>query len=382
MTEIDLRSDSPRSKDHLKIIFDVDDRGKARYFHGRQTVIESFDRLRRSASERGNGTIFVVQGAPGAGKTALLHVLKARARKDRWRVGTINPSALGDPVEMADSLGVRLKRHIRSHIEGGFQGVKAGLTSTRPAKESVRHVLKSASRFKRGVLLVLDEAQTIAWEAEQRTVLYTLNSILNGEWNRPAILLAGGLSTTRQAFQTLGISRLRGDCLVNLARLNADAERAVIRDWLVKAGRAKGEVAEWIDAIASETDGWPQHIVSFAEPASQLLRATNGVPTAQGLSAVISEGVRRKNQYYYGRMDGVSRKNRTALAGFLRGRPPDAAFTREEVWSVLESANPPEEVVMMFEAFLRKGILAWTRDADLAVPIPSMRRWLVSTYGP
>ena len=368
--------------DDINLTFDVEDRGEARYFHGRRTVIESLGRLRQRTEEQKSGSIFVVQGAPGAGKTALLYVLKEQARKEKWRVGTINPGALGDPTEMAESLGVKLRRRVHTNLRGSYGGVMAGISSTRPAKDSVRHVLKSASRFKRGVLLVLDEAQTLALEAGRRNVTYTLNSILNSEWNRPVILLAGGLSTTGEAFRKLGISRFRGDCLVNLGRLRVEDERAVIRDWLIRSGNATGDVTHWVDAIAREADGWPQHIVSFAEPASQLLRKTEGQLTEQGLELVLSEGKRRKNQYYYGRLDTISRENRAALGRFLRGRSPYAAFAKNEVWAILERVNPPDQVAGIFEAILGKGIIAWTDDADLAVPIPSLQNWLVSNYSP
>jgi len=59
--------------------FDTDDRGHARYFHGRQGVLAGFTRVLRRAINKdfkGNGTIFLIQGTPGAGKTALLYRFK------------------------------------------------------------------------------------------------------------------------------------------------------------------------------------------------------------------------------------------------------------------------------------------------------------------
>jgi len=49
-----------------------DDRGPAKYFHGRHRILGNFLKLlKKSVNEKG-GSTFLIQGAPGAGKTALL----------------------------------------------------------------------------------------------------------------------------------------------------------------------------------------------------------------------------------------------------------------------------------------------------------------------
>ena len=48
------------------------DRGPAKYFHGRREILSSFHELLLHANQNRGGTTFLIQGAPGAGKTALL----------------------------------------------------------------------------------------------------------------------------------------------------------------------------------------------------------------------------------------------------------------------------------------------------------------------
>ena len=48
------------------------DRGPAKYFHGRKQILNDFNELIARANLTDSGTTFLIQGAPGAGKTALL----------------------------------------------------------------------------------------------------------------------------------------------------------------------------------------------------------------------------------------------------------------------------------------------------------------------
>ena len=49
------------------------DRGPAKYFHGRKQILHDFNELVERATQADSGTTFLIQGAPGAGKTALLY---------------------------------------------------------------------------------------------------------------------------------------------------------------------------------------------------------------------------------------------------------------------------------------------------------------------
>ena len=108
----------------------------------------------------------------------------------------------------------------------------------------------------------------------------------------------GELGPSQTAFGALGISRYSDGCVINLGCLSEAAEKAVIRDWLVKDGRIKGDVTRWIHAIAAETHGWPQHFMCFAQLAARLLQQRDGNPTDADLSYVLAQGRQHKERYY------------------------------------------------------------------------------------
>ncbi len=362
---------------------DVDDRGPAQYFHGRERVRIRFANLCAQAREQRGGTIFLIQGAPGAGKTALLHKLAEEAKSERWNVARIHPRALHDPARMAECLGLSYTPLTQKHWGIDLKVVIAGKTREVRGVSTASQVLRQASTPERGVVLLLDESQNILGLAEGPHELdanSTLNAIHNGELNRPVILLAGGLSTSEAVFGRLGISRFRAGNRVNLGRLSPPSERSVIHDWLVKDGGAAGDVTPWIDTIAGKTDGWPQHIVSFTQPAAHVLRHRNGIMTQNGLAWVLEQGEVKKDDYYTGRVVGIARKHRIALSQILQGR--EATLEEDEVLELLGETTAPHKVQEVFDTILHKGVLAWTPEGALAVPIPSMEDWLVRTYAP
>lgn len=121
-------------------------------------------------------------------------------------------------------------------------------------------------------------------------VANTLNAIHNGEIGCPVILLAGGLGTSDNVFNALGISRFIDGCIINLGQLSKSVEYAVIRDWLAKDGQAKKDVTPWIETIAKETHGWPLHIMGYVQPAAATVRKNGCELTESGLSFALRAG--------------------------------------------------------------------------------------------
>ncbi len=62
----------------------IPDRDPAEYFHGRAQILCDFEDLLRRSKQEKKGTIFLIQGAPGAGKSALLHELEKLALASGW----------------------------------------------------------------------------------------------------------------------------------------------------------------------------------------------------------------------------------------------------------------------------------------------------------
>jgi len=174
-----------------------------------------------------------------------------------------------------------------------FGGGGADLKRTHQSAYDIIEILNTLSG-KQPLLLVLDEMQEVGKDhssEEHKVLRKTLTPIHNGMLEHPVVFLCGGLGISGHVFRRLGISRFRDNCVVNLGRLSAVNEKAVIRDWLVKGWCAREEdIASWIRAIARETHGWPQHTMVYVQAAADLLLARNGRMTPEDLDTVMEEG--------------------------------------------------------------------------------------------
>ncbi len=77
------------------------DRGPTRYFHGRETIRRSFKNLLDRAHASKTGTTFLIHGALGAGKSALLHECEKIAEAAEWQAAIIDPPTLWEVDSIA-----------------------------------------------------------------------------------------------------------------------------------------------------------------------------------------------------------------------------------------------------------------------------------------
>ena len=360
------------------------DRGPAKYFHGREGILSTFGKILNYSTENRWGTTFLIQGAPGAGKTALLYECERLAQKSKWETTEISSAALWDPNELQQSLKLRRTWKVGGgSARVGVSGFGEAEINAERSPQTVKNLLRGGK--KPPLLLTLDEAQTLGmkdeFHADQiKTVRHVLNSIHNGKLDRPVILIAAGLGTTADAFGVLGISRFEKDAFVQLGALGKESERTILRDWLTKDGGANTDAATaWIDAIAQETHGWPQHILSYVKPALDQLHTDNGVITAEGLGAVLAAGRTGRSMYYEQRARGLYRGQLHCIARSIADFPAGSHVDHAVIMSSLSQDYGHDEAEKIFRQALHKGILD-ERDNHFVVPIPSMHDWLVSKY--
>jgi len=84
----------------------VSDRGFAKYFHGREEIIKDFNNVLGDFATSNKGTTFLIQGAPGVGKTALLFKFREIAKKKGWKVVNIKANALWNRESLNKYIGV------------------------------------------------------------------------------------------------------------------------------------------------------------------------------------------------------------------------------------------------------------------------------------
>jgi len=382
------------------------DRGHTRYFHGREKILANFsDELSAAIDEyyRESGTIFLIQGAPGAGKTALLYRFRdlAAAGGDevggkKWRVLRIGKNALYNPTVLMSDADETYKSEKTAEwsarAEVGFRGLFSGggarKASHRSADVPIPKLLEQLAD-KKPLLLVLDEVQTLGrrLDSEKTDLLEAiLERIHNGEFKKPVVLACGGLGNSSEVFAGLGISRFKTNCLVNLGQLSEAAERAVIRDWLVKEGEAQeADIQPWITAISKETYGWPQHIAIYAQTAAKRLKVLSGQVTPEGLDWVLTNGRIGKRNYYRQRSDFLSRREVKVFALATQDVSSSEGMDREDLLERLmdRGSMSEEKAFRLFQKLLHKGVLARV-DSDYEaydIPIPSMKDHLFGAAG-
>ena len=235
------------------------------------------------------------------------------------------------------------------------------------------------------MLLILDEAQILhqarVTDTQEIAAVNILQAIHNGELGHPVVLLAGGLGHTLAGFSRFGISRRGVDDVVDLTCLGSKSARAVISEWLEKEGGAKGDVTHWVEVIAQETEGWPQHISAYRQRAALQIQNEAGMLTEEGLTNVVIKGRRDKSRYNERRLvkKQIFRRERELLGLLIACCGWNATWTPKQLESALavlkeELSGSPQDTV---EKILGRGVVASTDDGDYNIPIPSMERFLV-----
>ncbi|MCY4223245.1 MAG: ATP-binding protein [Bacteroidetes bacterium] len=281
------------------------ERGETPYFHGRVDIISDFESILSDACISGKGTIHLIHGAPGAGKSALVGELQRVANARGWKSVEIDPPALWDIDILREFFPTKNIFHkIDAKVRAGMGMFSIELGAHRSYR-TIRKILLSS---KRPLLLILDEAQMLGSsnkpvDTPAMVASNVLKALHNGKMGHPIILLTAGLRTTLSSLKALDISRFGARNRVELGPLSKVSARAVIHDWIVKDAMAKGDPTEWINAIAKEAGVWPRHVHSYSWNAAKYLKENGGVMTSEGLKEVMERAWNGRINYYEQRID-------------------------------------------------------------------------------
>ena len=362
----------------------IEDRGEAKYFHGRTGILANFkERLEFAELDPKKGTTFLIQAAPGAGKSALLYKCAEIAEEKGWTIVNLRAKNLWDAASLGKSLG--LARELKEKEvtwRHGYPSLIQRESRTLLAPPDTLDILEMS---RKPLLLLLDEAQRLhkriprlrGDQLDDATEF--VKSVHNGEIERPLILLAAGLSATKRAFKDLDVSRFKDNCYVELGPLKPEAERRVIKDWLKLEGQAKGDPIPWIDSIMQKTHGWPQHVAAYAESAAIHLRATGRQMTPEKLKEVLEVGEMKRIKFYKSRADGIMRNERQCIARAMTNVATDGTIDKDTVIASLREEFSAEKAEEVFALALGNGIFDLQGDSYV-IPIPSMRRWFIANY--
>ena len=353
------------------------DRGPAKHWNGRKEILDYFLEVLKETEKVKGGPIFLVQGAPGVGKTALLDQCMKIAKG--WKTVVIKPESLWDTSDMMLRLGAAEKGKVAgfsAELGGGYENAHGTVKfeiDRDTKKITMEEVIEKEST---PLLLVLDEAQALGLDyvitPERRgPVRAILDKIHNGDFERPVLLLAAGLGMTARALKSLNISRLEVESRFEMGALDKEEEIAVIVDWMRKEGNAKGDLTEWIDRIMQETHGWPQHIIAYMKPAVRQIRKDNRKLTPKGLDSVLKVGEGLRLKYYKERTEDLTYDEFNGLTELFQHVSLEVGLTDEEIKRVVGEGG--------FERALSEGVL-YKKGRRYSIPIPSLRDYMVREW--
>ncbi len=410
------------------------DKEEALYFVGRRGLITGIEKtvgqMRRlvagkevsdlvsSGLNLSDQRTWLVQGAPGAGKSALLSNLQRiwAEQKDGPVSVRVDYLELENESELIKTIanairsdGAAILNSFQTReLEGGlkFWGSGVGVKATETKKSeslTFRHLWRLydkrlpdfiwkrlPARFKpkvstlQLVVLTIDEIQNLTSQGEK-----LLSRIHLGEHGFPIVAVLAGLAWSRSRLNDAGISRLSKGHVRTLEPLSeaeaAEAVRLLLEQYEIE-GFQDAPVAR---KIAMWSDGWPQHLHNYMCVLATELVNRKGDLAAVDEKRIREEGSRMRNDYYMERLDdsriracvnlladiaemiGNDGCDESVLLRFLRSRPWDDE--RDPADSMPQDMKPQGFINEM----TRTGIIH-SEDDRIRIPIPSFRQHLIN----
>ena len=398
--------------------------GREPFFYGRDDEYDVFcNAVGSLSSGRVGGGTMVFQGAPGAGKSALmLECMEAVRRhstpEDPWVAVSIRPETLMSSVDVVMDLVIaaneesnRLSKMASNEIVqklnkllqlgeklyrelvergGGVAGftvdgkLEAGSRSDKNMT-SARVFRNAAPLLEKFHLVVfVDEAQNTPVVDTTQGVMDCLHNPLG---NISLVTAFFGLSDTQQVLHQCGLSRFAAKRVANLEPLSmGDAAGSFQRLFNAYYTGTEDEKAVWVNALAELSQGWPQHINQVGVAAGQVIRANKGRLGKHLLSQALDEGIEQNNDYYTGRVEAGSNRawvyKRLALVAAKKEGQFADTLSYDEIDLLTEAARKRknESIEDFLTNALHAGLLAPVGGMldHYKIPIPSLGDYLRS----
>ena len=345
------------------------EREPAFVFKGRDSiraeVKESLNRLHSSTSSE--GFLSVIQGAPGAGKTSLLHQLERELGGNgvvaiRTHSNTLNyPTRLliefvvqlgGSRQEITQSL--MIKKSGRLGVSGtGVVGEQE--TRQQPRSETVgelgiwNQLLEMFPNAKdTRFLLLVDETQAQRRKLSEsfKELVQELSSGTTGGIR--VLALFAGLNDSRDTLESCELTRMLAP--IQLGSLTEAEAIAVVRESLNSSATGlSGLIAdEDVEAVAYElalaSEGWPHHLhlylKAFAYGVRECLEQNVAEPHVD-FDAALDRGHINRHSYYGDRIDhpSVGRDMKVALLNWMKANPHESSFTANSLLDYMPNGD-------------------------------------------
>ena len=416
------------------------------FFSGREAEIGVFRRVVNALSRgrRGNATV-VVEGPPGAGKSALmcqfmeemLSLPPTEAERRRWLPVPLSASAAESPPNIADAIdeaivgqlagallatgdrppkpretaslvsqlseywggdinAARARAKAKTFFDRGASIMGFSLGASREGPP--RSVSEAAARRRAAwqswqIVLMIDEAQGLV-AGEPHTGEGTLSALHQGIVRAPVSFCAFGLPGTLAALADVGVSRPSGGRTIHLGGLDDGAARQMVNRCFTSFG-VENE-APWREAILERAANWPQHLAFYLNSAVRQIVARSPDHRDAGradLALAMREGDRGRARYYGQRMVRIRRRHggfeklARELVPLLRERGGRLPYS--DLFDLVEEIGARASLLSGTNAteFIRDaehgGLLASSDDGETyAMPIPSFAGHLLGELLP
>ncbi len=384
----------------LRRFIRLSDREPTPFFVGRTAQIEDIEQqaahmLRQAqAGLRPAGATRLAQGAPGAGKSALLAHLERKWAADAGAplVLTAWLGQLADPDGMAIAIAECLDpqkaaalRRTETRSGGiavaGLSGSWTRETAPAAGMEALRKLFPPEG-WTRPLCLLVDEVQNL--EAEQAGLLRRLHEGVDG---LPVLPVLAGLANAQDVLARHGVSRLSHGAAHTLGRLApgepAESARLMLERFRVDMGEVAA--AGWAARLERVSDGWPQHLHNAMRALAEGLLAVGGALGAVDADAVLGRARQWRLEAYRARRSGSMRRSALLLGALMEavaeeglGWPAALAAIEERAdarpgWRLPDGMDPEAYL----DHLVQRGALQDDGAGRLVCPIPSFRRFLI-----
>ena len=415
------------------------DRGYPPVFVGRAAEMKILRDAVLDVAENGTpGQTHVVQGVPGAGKTALLthfanEMGKAVVGGKTVCVAKMQGDELAStPIDLVSRISANAEENQQSRTGKAlrFAGdVVAQMKMGQSAYQTLNARYGLSERSSLGACLKVyaenvwpdNTCMVLAFDETQNcpvtdTTKSNLGVLHNEAPARHALTVCFGLSNTGGVLRRAGLSRPGKKCVVEIGTLLSGEGREVLektlahlgvdwsngdwRDYVGDLGFAESSWTAWRDALVerldAETSDFPQHLTAAAISVCEALIEHRDEPAAQW-GRVANDIARRldegKEEYYDGRLSDGLEFHRTALGALIQAGETGRVLWENAVDVLTRGTDgghpvPRDEASRMLALAANRGALARIEikmDGNTEIcaapsPTPSMSKHLAGRF--
>ena len=382
------------------------DRGRAGIFVGRRAELALIrDRLdllieRQTDGESAPGSDLttVIQGAPGAGKSALLEKIA-----EDWPLdGTGQAVAISlDPglltlstPEFLDAVIARTERvpGITQTLQKYFKLKSVSVAGVRI--EVGAESSPSSSKSSVPVILLFDEIQTelkgITSSQSREYLTRNLRLLHTGQHNAPLFPVYGGLANSADLLRAAGLTRLAMGSELTLPGFGDEEMDELMARFverhLSSACPSQTTIDQWGASLRRDSQGWPMHCRNFLIALCEEIRRWDWQPDSVDLDTVRIQAHRLRCAYYEQRMQGALRNRYRLISKVLEEMRQASSMQDDQIMYAIARAHQdpdpdelgrgslPEGVTaeQAFDAMLHAGIVQKVDEFGYACPIPSL----------